>query len=118
MTLFRPLGTIALVGLSGCAGDPQTEGGIIDMTDASMIAETGFPMAAVLVNRSRVLGDGTTENSVQFDPAKTNAAQIAAAPAALCNGDGGRSVVSSRLTEPGPDDVTAAGSKVLTAICK
>lgn len=118
MTLFRPLGTIALIGLSGCAGDPETEGGIIDMTDASMIAATGFPMAAVLVDRSRDLGDGTTENSVQFDPTKTNAAQIAAAPTALCSGDGGRSVVSSRLTEPGPDDVTVAGSKVLTAICK
>jgi hypothetical protein len=117
--LVRPAVLVALVCLSACAqpATEEVEGGIIEMTDADYIAWTGFPKQAVYLVGSRKLEDGRTESRVQFLTSAVTPAQIEAAPATQCAHDDGRSVVSSRIDPPGPED-DIPGTQIMTVICE
>lgn len=115
---MRHAGLLALVALSACVpSNPETTGGIIEMTDEMSIADIGFPVAAVISQRLASQDDGTTLSAVQYDTALATPEMIAAAPAALCAGVE-LSLVSSRQFAPTSDYLDITGSMVIEAICK
>jgi hypothetical protein len=117
------LATLGLcAALSGCVTTPvqqptETDGGIIETTNEMSIAETGFPLAAVIMTRSVKLDDGLTMRAVQYDSALATQAMINAAPAALCAAFD-LTLVSSKSFAPTPDYLEMPDTAVTEAICK
>jgi hypothetical protein len=111
----------ALLLLSACAEPAQDVYNcdcVLIPTEEETIARTGFPSALIYMEGGDFIeADKTHMSEVQFDATKATPAMIAAAPAALCAAEQ-RSLVSSTVVPPDPDDMDIEGSMIVRAICK